>query len=440
MQLLIILGLILLNGVLAMSEIAVVSARQARLSEMAEAGHPGAAAALRLAQAPNRFLSTVQIGITLIGVLAGAVGGATIGVDLGTWLGERIPALAPSAEALGIALITMLTTYLSLVIGELAPKRIGLQHAEAVAAVVAPPMTAMSRLLAPIVWLLGGSTELVLWALPVKRSAPAAAVTEAEVLHMIQDGIAAGVFDAGEERMVRGVLELDERRVASIITPRQDTVFLTLDDSLEALKQRVIQTPHNYYPACETSLDDAFGVVKAKDLLRPLIDAAPVDLRALAGPALFVPGVAPLSSTLEQMRQGGAALAFVVDEHGGVDGIVTLNDVLSEIVGEIDIVAEPAVVQRQGGGLLIDGGLPLQTLDDVLGERLALPDDEVGRYETLAGFVMARMDRLPQMGDAFSFGGWRFEVIDMDGARIDRVMVDRLPPDADDIQTDEDNT
>lgn len=421
MQFIIILLLVLLNGLLAMSEIAVVSARRARLQQRAHQGSSGAQAALELAENPTRFLSTVQIGITLVGVVAGAFGGATVGGQLGDWLAERIPALAPYSESIGIGAVVALTTYLSLVIGELVPKRLAIQYPEAIASAVAVPMRRVSQVVAPVVWFLSASTGLVLRLLridPEDETPP----TDAEIVHMIQEGTDEGAFDVEEVRMVRGVLRLDDKRISSIMTPRTSIAALRLDVPIGELKQQIISTPHSYYPVFGADSDNVVGIIKAKDLLQPLVNGEEIDLQALMRPALFVPGLATASSALEMFKSSRNEMAVVVDEHGGIDGILTLNDVIEEIVGDVD-AEDPEIVRREDGSLLIDGNVPLERLNEHLPTRLDLPEEEVGSYETIAGFVMARLGRLPKSGDVFTYERLRVEVMDMDGARVDKVLV-----------------
>ncbi|MEL6148241.1 MAG: hemolysin family protein [Chloroflexota bacterium] len=428
MQLLIIFLLVLLNGLLAMSEIAVVSARKARLQQRADDGSSGAKAALILAEDPNRFLSTVQIGITLVGIIAGAFGGATVGVQFGEWLAARVPAIAPYSETIGIGAVVVLTTYLSLVLGELVPKRLGLRYSEAVASAVAVPMGRVSMLFAPVVWFLGASTSAVLRLLRVDSNRDNS-VSESEILTMIEQGTDDGIFDSGEARMVRGVFELDDRRVNTIMTPRTAIHWLNLKDSLDDIKEQIISTPHNLYPVGDGSMDQVVGVIKAKDLLIPLVHGESIDLRKLMRRTIYIPGVATASAALDLFRSSGAEMAIVVDEHGGVDGVVTANDVIEEIVGDID-AEDPDVVTRADGSLLVDGRISMKDLLASLPDGFTLPQDEAGNYRTLAGFVMARLGRLPRIADRFDYGEYRFEIMDMDGARIDRVMISHINDEA----------
>lgn len=423
MQLLIILLLVLLNGLLAMSEIAVVSARKGRLKEQAEAGDKGAQVALKLAEAPNRFLSTVQIGITLVGVLAGAFGGATVGQQFGMWIAQEVPALAPYSEAIGVGGVVALTTYLSLVLGELVPKRLGIEYPEAIARTIAAPMMRLSTIMAPIVSVLSASTNGTLKVLGINPNADPS-VTEAEVIHMIKEGADEGIFDEGEAGMVQGVFELDERRIAQIMTPRTEIHSLSIHDSLETIKSAMLNTPHSLYPVTDGNIDGVVGILKARDLLHPLLNDTPINLGDLVHPPLFIPEVAVASTALELFKSSGTHIAMVIGEHGGVEGLLTINDILEEIVGDID-ADEPIVVQREDGSWLLDGTMPLTRFEEFLPQALQLPANESGRYSTLAGFVMARLGRFPAIADRFEYGDLIFEVVDMDGSRVDRILVEQ---------------
>lgn len=426
-QLLIIFLLILLNGLLAMSEIAIVSARRARLKERMETGRRGAKAALHLAEDPNRFLSTVQIGITLVGILAGAFGGATVGKTFGAWLAETLPVSETYSDLIGIGAVVTLTTYLSLVLGELVPKRLGMEYPEAIAMVVARPMTRISRLMTPIVNVLSFSTNLILRLLQINPNAEPS-VTEAEVIHMIEEGAGEGIFDTGEAAMVQGVFQLDELFVRDIMTPRIEIRALRFGDPIDDIKSIMLQSPHSNYPVYESDLDNVIGMLTAKDLLHPLLHGDEINLRQLMRPPQFMPEITVASRALETFKASGSHVALVIDEHGGVDGLITINDILEEIVGDID-ADEPEIVQRADGSWLLDGRMAMTRFDEFLPKKLLLPEDEVGSYRTLAGFVMARTARYPRIADQFDYAGLRFEVVDMDGARIDRVLVSEIKED-----------
>jgi len=437
MQLFIILLLVLFNGVLAMSEIAVVSARRGQLREKAEAGSRGAQMALGLAENPNRFLSTVQIGITLVGVVAGAFGGTTVGRQLGEWLAEVAPITAAYSEPLGIGLIVLFTTYLSLVLGELVPKRLAMQFPDAISSRIAVPMSRLSALAAPLVWLLSFSSDTVLRLMGIDPNAEPS-LSDAEVVNMVKEGAHEGVFEPHEADMVRGVLELDDLRVADIMTPRPDIRALSIHDPLDEIKRQIISSPHSFYPVADGDIDNTVGVIKAKDLLTPIVKGEEVDMNRLMRAPLFIPEVTVAARALEIFRGSGTHVALVVGEHGGTVGLLTLNDVIEEIVGDVD-ADEPEIVQRENGSWLVDGRTSLTRLDSALPDAMSLPEGEPGNYRTLAGFIMARLDRMPEIGDHFTYAGLRFEVVDMDSTRVDRVRVEEVKvveeADEDDTET-----
>ena len=425
MQLLIILLLVLLNGVLAMSEIAVVSARRGRLQQESEEGRRGSAVALELSNDPNRFLSTVQIGITLVGIIAGAFGGTTLGRQLGEWLAANAPITTQYSEPLGIALVVLLTTYLSLVLGELVPKRLGMQFPNAIASRIAVPMRNLSVVAAPIVWLLSLSTDTMLRLLGIDPNAEPT-LSDTEVVNMVREGTQDGVFAEGEVEMVRGVLGLDETPAMSIMTPRPDIHLLRLEDDFDKVQKTVISTPHSFYPVCNDGEDNVVGIIKAKDLLKPLLAGETVDLKRVIRPPLFIPGATTASRALELFKASGAQMALVVGEHGGIEGLLTLNDIIEEIFGDVD-ADEPEAVQREDGSWLLDGRMPLTRFEDILPDQTHLNEEDMGGYRTLAGFVMAQLDRMPRIGDHFIYAEYRFEVVDMDAARVDRVLVEPKP-------------
>lgn len=429
MEILWILLLVLLNGVLAMSEIAVFSSRSARLSARADAGDKGAQAALALIDSPDRFLSTVQIGITLVGILAGAFGGATVGRQLGEWYARVLPFTAPYSQSLGVGSVVIFTTYLSLVLGELVPKRVGLQYAEQIASAIALPMRGLSTLAAPLVWLLSRSTNLILWLLQIRPS-DEADISDGEIIQMVKDGSDDGVFDQLEVQMVRGVLTLDDRPITSMMTPRTELIGLDLDDPQEEQLARIAQDPFAYYPAYRDGIDNIVGLLRTRDLLPRLVRGEPINLEDHLLEPIFVPESLPASRLLTLFKQEGVHMAVVLDEFGGIEGIVTLNDVLTEIVGNIE-PEEPAIVQREDGSWLVDGITLLERLFDLFGEHTFYPDDdERYGYITLAGFVMSQFDRLPKIADHFIIGEWRFEIVDMDGRQIDRVLISHAAPPA----------
>jgi putative hemolysin len=429
-ELFVILLLILANGVFAMAEMALVSARKARLLEWAEAGNTRARAALELAQNPGEFLSTVQIGITLVGILAGAFGGARLAEPLADAL-RPLPGLGPYSETLSLGLVVGGIAYLSLVLGELVPKQLALTNPERLAAVLASPMRLVSRLASPAVRLLSRSTAAVLRLFRV-HPVPEPPVTEGEIRHMMQQGAQAGVFEAAEHEMVQGVFRLGDRRIGALMTPRTDIVCLDLDDPPEELRRCILETVHSWLPVGRGDLDDLVGVARAKDLLVPLLTGQSEALEALIRPPVVVPESLPALGVLERFRQAGLHLALVVDEYGGVQGLVTPIDLLEALVGDLPdagMPAEPAAVRRDDGSWLVDGMLPADELKALLPIG-ALPGEGTGAYQTVSGLVMQQLGRIPSTGDHFAWGGFRFEVVDMDGHRVDKVLVTPLPAEA----------
>ena len=424
---LLILLLILLNGVLAMAEIAVVSARKTRLQQLAEDGDEGAAAAFALAEAPNPFLSTIQIGITLIGILAGAFSGATIGAELGARL-STLSVIGNYGNVLGFGVVVAIVTYLSLIIGELVPKRIALAAPERIASAMARPMRGLARLCGPLERFLTGSTEMVirLLRLPPVDETP---VTEDEIRGLIEKGTEAGVFAEAEQDMVEGVLDLGDRRVATLMTPRNEVVWLDASDSPEEIRSKLSASPHARYPVARGDLEGLVGVVHAKDLLVQLLSNAPVNLESVLRPPLIVPGSLTALKALEQFRSAGQQLAFVVDEHGGIQGLFSLNDLVSAVVGDIaepGVPGDPEAIQREDGSWLLDGRISIERLEELLKVE-DLEDGDEHAYSTLAGFLIHQFGRIPTVGQHLTWRGLRFEVVDLDGRRVDRVLVSREP-------------
>jgi putative hemolysin len=406
-----------------MAELAVVSARKARLQHRAKAGDTQARAALELATAPSSFLSTVQIGITLIGILAGAFGGATLAEEL-TGALRRIPVLAPYSAALGIGLVVLGLTFLSLIIGELVPKQLALNNAERIAATVAVPMRALSVLATPVVRLLSYSTDVVVRGLGVHPSTEPP-ITEEEITVMMEQGTETGVFEQAERDIVKRVFSLNDQRIEALMTPRRDIVWLDLHASPQALQRQLAESAYSRFPVGQESLDNALGIVQAKDLLAYCLAGRPLDLQAVLRPPLFVPESVSVAKMLELFRTSRMQLALVVDEYGVIQGVITLNDVLGAIVGDMPSVEEPAespAVQRQDGSWLLDGMLPVEQCKALL--RLEqFPGEERGHYQTLGGFMMMYMEHIPSAGQHFEWGGFRFEVVDMDVHRVDKVLV-----------------
>ena len=421
-DLLLLVFLFLLNGLFAMSELAIASSRKTRLQQWAEEGNEQAAAALRLAEHPNRFLATVQIGITLIGIITGFFGGATLSEPIAAQL-QKIPALAPYSDAIAVVFVVGIVTYLSLLIGELVPKRLALQNPERIAVMIARPMTSLSRVASPIVHFLGLSSDLILRILGV-RHGEEAPITEEEIEILLQEGAAAGVFDPAEHEMVEGIFDLGDREARELMTPRYRVVALDAEDPLDENLQKTAAAPHQLFPLYEGELDNLIGMVPVKKLWAASLSNAPIDLRALAEPATIVPESMPALEVLERLRDRPLAAAMVVDEYGGMQGIVTLHDLVEAITGELapSQTRSGEVVQRADGSWLLDGALPVHEVRELLDLDL-LPGEEGGAFETLGGFVMNRLERIPEVGDMTDWGGHRFEVVDMDGRRVDRVLV-----------------
>lgn len=425
--------LILANGFLAMAEIALVSARRARLLARAENGDAGAQAALVLAEEPDRFLSTVQIGITLIATLTGVVGGATLAETLADGL-RRIPALLPYADSISLFLIVLAITYFSLVFGELAPKRIGLGQAEQVSALVARPMTILSKVTTPLVTLLTRSTDFVVRLLRIKPS-DEAAITEAEIIMLIEEGQQEGVFEAGEQELVENIFRFADRRVSALITPHTELDWLDIEDSLEENSRRIAESHHQCFPVARRSLDNVMGIACVKDLWQQLLDGQPLDLTAVLVEPLYVPESAPALNVLSQFRKSEFDIALVLDEYGGVMGMLTLTDLLEGLIGDIpsaDVDGEAAIVRREDGTWLLDGLLPIDEFEHFFGVD-TLPSGEQD-FQTVGGFVMSKLGRIPVETDKLTWEGLVIEVLDMDALRVDKVLVRTVEPGPDDYE------
>lgn len=420
--------LIVGNAVFAMSEIAVISSRKARLERHAREGRTGARAALELASKPTDFLATVQVGITLIGVLAGAYGGATVVDTLAARL-QEVPALARYANALALGVVVAAITYFTLVIGELVPKRLALNHPERLAAALAKPMRLLAQVMKPLVRLLSGSTSVVLWLLRARPSSEPE-VTEEEIKLLIAQGTKVGTFEVAEQEIVERVFRLGDRHVAQLMTPRRRIVWLDVNDSPQEIARKIVANPFSRYPVAEGSLDTCQGFVRTRDLLSGILAGGALDLRSCLRQPLLLPENTRMFTVMERFRSAGVHLAMVIDEYGGIEGLVTLNDVLEAIMGDMpaaDEHSEPAVVRREDGSWLVDGSIPAADLKETLGLS-RLPAEDRGGYRTVGGLVMHQLGRVPSTGDHFTFGGFRFEVVDMDGRLVDKVLISTEPP------------
>ena len=427
-DLLLVFVLILLNGLFAMSEIAIVSSRRARLVQMAEEGRTGARRALQLAAEPTRFLSSVQVGITSIGILNGAIGEASVVTRLNGFF-EQFPALVPYAHALAMGTMVVGLTYVSLILGELVPKRLALTHPELIASFIARPMQVLSTATRPLVLLLTVSTETILRLFRVRQITPPA-VTVEEIKVLLEQGTEEGLFEKTEHELVTNVLDLDRRHVGSVLTPRSDIVYLDVRDSIGADREKLCGAEHSVLPLCDGGLDHVLGFVRATRVLDQVLETGALDLPSLAEPALFVPETMTLMKLLEQFKRTHLPLGLVVDEFGDVEGIVSLTDVITAIVGELpsEPGEEPSIVRREDGSWLMDGSLDLTTVVRTL-DADSLLTDEDQHYHTLGGLAMLALGRVPRTGDVFERDGYRFEVVDMDGNRVDRVLVSRRPSD-----------
>jgi len=425
LEILVVVLLVLLNGFLAMSELAIVSSRRPRLERLAGEGRSGARFALALADDPGRFLATVQVGLTSIGILNGAFSGLTLGHRLGDWL-DLYPAVAPYSKPLAVALVVMSVTYVSLVIGELAPKQIALKDPEQIAIHVARPLALFTHITAPVVWVLNVSTVSLLGLLGL-RPGFERHVTDEDILGVIVEGEKSGLIHAAEREMVEDVLDLTSRTVNAIMTPKPDVVWIDLDAPPETIVQTVRACPFAQLLVCRRTMDNVIGVVRKQDLLNQALDRVPIDVsKALQAP-LLIPESVSILRALDLFRRTPVNAAVIVDEYGSVQGLVTRTDLLEAVAGplpEVDRRPEQKVIRREDGALLIDGATPVSEVAPLLGLSELPKKDAV----TVAGLVLAQADHLPKMGEQFSCNGWRFEVAELDGARISKVLARPLSP------------
>ncbi|HJV54214.1 MAG TPA: hemolysin family protein [Noviherbaspirillum sp.] len=426
MEIAILLGLILLNGLFAMSEIALVTARRARLQKLADAGDAAAGAAIQLGDDPNRFLSTVQIGLTSIGILNGILGEATLAQPFALWL-EQLGMRQTVSHYFATGLVVVSITYFTIVLGELVPKRIGQISPEPIARLVARPMLWLAAASKPFVHLLSGSTQLVLRTFGVNERAEPS-VTQEEINLLLAEGSSAGVIEQHEHQMVRNVFRLDDRQIASLMVPRGDVVYFDVEESLDTNLKRFENTDHSRYPVLRGGWGEVLGVATARQLLAQTLRGEKPSLTQLLQPAVFVPESLTGMELLENFKNSGVQLAFIVDEYGEVQGIVTLQDVMEAITGEFKTPRgeESWAVQREDGSWLLDGLIPVPELKDRLGLR-GVPEEERGRYNTLSGMMMLLLGRLPQTGDRCDWEDWNFEIVDLDGKRIDKVLATPKP-------------
>jgi putative hemolysin len=430
LEVLLLLFLILISGLFSMSEIAMVSARKSRLQELAEDGNERAQTALKLTEQPDRFLATVQIGITLVSTLTGAIGGATLASHLAAIL-DTIPFLAPYAESIAFTLIVLLLTFLTLVFGELVPKQLALHSPERLALTLAGTLHRLSILAFPLVRVLAGSSNFIVRMLGI-RPAIEPPVTEDEIKVLIEQGTQAGVFETAEQEMVEGVFRLADQRVGALMTPRPDVDWIDLEEPPSVLHDQILNSHRTRFPVAQGELDNVIGILHTKDLLAQGFSCDPTHLRKLLRPPVFIPESAEALQALKQFKETGVHVAIVTDEFGSVAGVITNTDILEAIVGDLPARGEPdepEVILREDGSWLVGGALSIEEMKDEL-EIDHLPDEEEGTFQTVGGFVMTKLGEVPHAGDHLDWGGFRFEVMDMDQRRVDKVLVTRLPPEA----------
>ena len=420
-DILIIIGLFIMNGVLAMTETALLAVRLARLQNLARDGDKKAQTAIKLAENPNQFLSTIQVGITLIDVMTGAIGGATLAFVVSGWF-EKIPFLEPYSDSLGLFIVIGTITFFSIILGELVPKRLAIQQPERIASLMAKPMAIASGIMTPIVRFLSFCTNLVLRLIGVKDS-NGPLVTEEEIQVLLDQGTQAGIFEESEHDMVQGVFSLNDRRLSSLLSPRSEITWLDVNDPPDIVLKKIAESPYSRLPVCRGGLDQILGVVKAKDVLLAEMERKSQRISDLLQPALFLPESAYASHALEMFREGESEIIFIIDEFGVVQGLVTIEDIVSEIIGEI-ANGEPQAIQRPDGSWLLDGLLPIEDFKTIFDLR-DLPYED--KYDTLAGLILILMGRIPRPTDQHEWKGLRFEIMDMDGNRVDKVMVSMAP-------------
>jgi len=423
LDLVLILALVALNGVLSMSELAIVSAREARLKAMAKTGSSGAKYALELASEPGRFLSTVQIGITLIGILAGAYSGAS----LGTPVGQRLALLGldpDTAQTVGFGVVIVVVTYASLVIGELVPKQFALRNPEAIAAIMARPMHWLSKATAPFVWLLDQTSALIFRLLGLNRENKN--MVTAEELHLVvAEAQNAGVLEESERAIISGIVRLADRPVREVMTPRTDIDWIDINSSPDDIRVELAEITHSRIPVADGSVDNIVGVVSTRDMLTALLEGRAIDLRASTRPAPVIPDLMDAMDALAVLRSAEVPLALVHDEYGHLDGIVTPGSILATLAGafahDLDEGEDPPCIEREDGSWLVSGAASADILSDRLG--VAMPGDR--DYSTVAGFALSVLRKIPETGETFKFDGYKFEVVDMDGRKIDKLLISR---------------
>lgn len=424
-ELLIIFGLLLANGFFAMSEIAIISTRKARLKTLFESGQTKAGVALSLAENPNPFLATVQVGITLIGIFAGVFGGATIAEHLNLVL-MTVPAIAPYSQAFSLGIVVIGITYCSLVIGELLPKRIALSNPERIAIFVAPFMHFLSRVASPAVWMLERSTDFFIRILGLKTAAEAL-VTPEEIRILIEQGKEDGAFEEAEQYMIENVLQLDDCLINAVMTPRPRIIYFDVADTLEIIQKKMTDCHHSRFPVIQDTFDNVLGMVYAKDLLMQMLLHKPLNLRELLRPAIFIAETTSALKVLDVFKEKKTHIALVTDEYGIIQGLITHNDILEDIVGNLSSFGSPQAFKREDGSWLVDGLFEIGKLKELL-SLSTLPYESERRYYTLGGFMLSQFHSVPSVGQYFEWQNFRFEVVDMDGRRVDQVLIRPIDP------------
>jgi putative hemolysin len=424
MELVVVVFLILLNGFFAMAEIAIISSRKSRLQQMVNNGHGGAEQALALAEDTNKFISTIQVGITLVGILAGAFGGATLADSLAAEL-DKFPQVRAFSHPLALGIVVAAITYLSL-IGELIPKKLALSNAENIAAKTAGAMNFFATLSSPLVKLVSVSSDFVLRMLRIDYHKESS-ISEEEVQMLISEGAESGIFEEAEKDIIERTLRLDDKHANQLMTTRNEIVWLDIHDNADAIKQKIKQHPYSYYPVCEDSLDNVLGIIRNEDLLMTYLTESVINLHSILHKAILIPEGMDALTILEMFKKSGIRMALILDEYGGIEGLVSLNDILEAIVGDIptiDEIEEKEITQREDGTWLVDG---LTTTDDFKEyfELEVLPGEDEGDFQTVGGFMMYSLKKVPIAGDKFENEQFYFEVMDMDGHRVDKVLVSK---------------
>lgn len=427
MDIVLLLLLILLNGVLSMAEIAVISSRRARLQKLADDNTHGAKSALALNNEPSNFLSTIQVGITTVGILSGAIGEAALADPLTAWLGG-FALVEPYSRGIAFTIVVAGLTYFSVVAGELVPKQLGLLAPEKIASFIAPPMNVLARVALPLVWLLSASSRILLRLVGAVRK-PGPPVTDDEIKVLMAQGAEAGVFHVSERAIVSNVLRLDEQRATAIMTPRNDIYALDLDEPEAVIRNSIAESPFTRVVVCRDGLDNILGILRITDLLKDVLTDKPFEIEKLLRKPLYVPESVSTTHLLENFRKARKQCALIVDEYGELQGMVTLTDVMIAIVGDVPsstIDAEQEIVMRKDHSWLIDGSVSVERMKSVLEINETFPGEEEKSFNTLGGFAMYMLGHIPLIADTFETAGYRFEVIDMDKNRVDKVLVKRV--------------